>query len=61
MANAKCRTSDSAADAGAYCSVCAADIMAKALDPVVGGRRKKSPRPEPLRSSSPSTQGRLFQ
>ena len=40
MANAKCRRCRRAADAGAYCSSCAADIMAKALNPVVGGRRK---------------------
>ena len=61
MANAKCRRCRRAADAGAYCSSCAADIMAKALNPVVGGRRKKSPRPEPPRTPSPSPQQRLFQ
>ena len=57
MANAKCRSCDHAA-AGAYCSSCAADIMAKALNPFSRGRRKKLPRPEPPR---PSTQHRLFQ
>ena len=46
MANAKCRTCDRAADAGAYCSSCAAAIMAKALNPFFGGRRKKLSRPE---------------
>ena len=39
MANAKCRSCDHAADAGAYCSSCAADIMAKALNPFFGGRQ----------------------
>ena len=51
MANAKCRTCDRAADAGAYCSSCAADIMVKALNPFFGERWKKSPRPRPPRSS----------
>ncbi len=60
MANAKCRTCDRAADAGAYCSMCAADITAKALNPLFGGRRKKSPRAEPPRGSAPPTQQRLF-
>ncbi len=58
MANAKCRTCDRAADA--YCSMCAADITAKALNPFFGGRRKKSPRVEPPRGSAPPTQQRLF-
>ena len=61
MANAKCRYCDHAADAGAYSSSCAADIMAKALNPFFGGRRKKLPRPEPPKLSAPSTQHRLFQ
>ena len=43
MANAKCRTCDHVAAAGAYCGTCAADIMAKALNPFFGGRRKKLP------------------
>ena len=47
MANPKCRSCDHAADAGAYCSSCAADIMGKAIDPFFGGRRKKHARPEP--------------
>ena len=54
MANAKCRYCDHADDA--YSSSCAADIMAKALNPFFGGRRKKLPR-----LSAPSTQHRLFQ
>ena len=41
MTNAKCRSCDHAADASAYCSSCAADIMAKAFNPFYGGRRKK--------------------
>ena len=41
MANSKCRNCDRAADAGAYCSSCAADIMAKALSPFFGGKRRK--------------------
>ena len=59
MTNAKCRCCDHAADAGAYCSSCAADIMAKALNPSFGGRRKKSRRPEVLPPSA-ATQQRLF-
>ncbi len=53
MANAKWRTCDRAADAGAYCNSCAADIKAKALNPFFGGRRKRSPRPEQPRASAP--------
>ena len=34
---AKCSTCDQAADSGAYCSSCAADVMARALDPLRGG------------------------
>ena len=60
MANSTCRTCDRAADSGAYCSLCAADIMARALDPFYGDRRKKSPRPELARPSAPSSQQRLF-
>ena len=51
MANAKCRSCDHAADAGAYCSSCAAGIMANALNPFFGGRRKKLLWPEPPRPS----------
>ena len=61
MANAKCMSCDHAPDAGAYCSSCAADITAKALNPFYGGRRKKLPRPERPRPSAPCTQHRLFQ
>ena len=61
MANAKCKTCDRAADAGACCGTCAADIMVKALSPFFGGRRKKLPRPKPPRPSAPSSQHRLFQ
>ena len=60
MANPTCRNCDRSADAGAYCSSCAAGIMAKALNPSFGGRRKKSRRPE-VRPPSASTQQRLFQ
>ena len=42
MANAKCRSCDHAA-AGAYCSSCAADVMARALNPYLPGQRKKLP------------------
>ena len=61
MANAKCRSYDHAADADSYCSSCAAEIMAKALNPFFGGRRKKFPRRESLRHFAPSTQHLLFQ
>ena len=61
MANAKCSPCERSADAGAYCSSCAAAILAKALNPFYGGRRKKFPRPGPPRPSAPSTQHRLFQ
>ena len=60
MATAKCRSCDHAAAAVAYCSSCAAGIMAKALNPFFGGRRKKSRGPEVLPPSA-STQQRLFQ
>ena len=61
MANAKCRICRRVADAGFYCGTCAADIMAKALNPVFGGRRKKSRRTEQPQTPSPSPQQRLFQ
>ena len=60
MANAKCRSCDHAS-AGAYCNSYTADIMAKALNPFYGGRRKTLPRPKQARPSAPSTQHRLFQ
>ena len=67
MANSTCRTCNRSADAGAYCSSCAADIMANALNPFYAGRRKKLPqhqgklptRPEST-SARPSSQPRLF-
>ena len=43
MTNAKCSSCDHAADAGAYCSSWAEGIMAKALNPFFGGRRKEAP------------------
>ena len=43
MANPTCRTCDRSADAGAYCSSCAAGIMATALNPHSRGRSKKLP------------------
>ena len=60
MSDRICRTCDRVADAGVYCSSCAAGIMAKVLNPSFGGRRKKSRRPEVLPPSA-STQQRLFQ
>ena len=42
MAKAKCRSSDHATDAGAYCSSCAADIMAKALNPFFADGERSS-------------------
>ena len=39
MANPTCRNCDRSADAGAYCSTCAAGIMAIALDPHFRGSR----------------------
>ena len=64
MANPTCRTWDRSADAGAYCSSCAADIMAKASTPHLPGRRKKifpgqgtlPPRPEPKASDTSGQQ-----
>ena len=41
MADAKCRFCDHAADAGACCSTWTADLMAKALNLFLGGKRKK--------------------
>ncbi len=58
MANETCRRCDR--DAGAYCSSCAVKIMARALDPFYGGRRKKSPWPEPAKPPAPPKQHRLF-
>ena len=49
------------ADTGAYCSSCVADIMAKALNPFYGGRRKKHPRLERTQPSAPPPQPYLFQ
>ena len=46
MGNPTCRKCDRAADSDAYCSSCAATIMARALIPLHGGRRKRSPRTE---------------
>lgn len=60
MANAKCRRCGRAAGGGVYCSSCAATIMAKALNPRYGGRRKKSASPEPTVPIKPSGQQRLF-
>ena len=60
MATAKRHSCDHAA-AGACCSSCAADIMAKALAPFFGGRHKKSRRPQPPKPSAPSAQHRLSQ
>ena len=41
MANGTCRRCDQPAEAGPYCSSCAADVRAKALNPFYDGRRKK--------------------
>ena len=46
MENATCRRCRRATDAGLYCSSCAADIMAKALNPGFGGRGKEVGKPE---------------
>ena len=44
MTNAKCRSCDHAAAAGAYCSSCAAGIKAKALNPFfLRGTEKEAP------------------
>ena len=67
MANPKCRSCDHAADAGAYCSSCAGEIMAKALNRHFRGRRTKLPpgqralprRPGPTVADT-SGQQRLF-
>lgn len=54
MENAKCRNCGRSADTGAYCSPCADAIMARALNPSFGGkrrrpgRRRQSERPGPL-------------
>ena len=47
MANPTCRTCDRSADAGAYCSSCAAGIMATALNPHFRGRRQRDFRQDP--------------
>ena len=60
MASAKCRTCDRAAAANACCSSDPADIMAKALNPFFGGRRRKLPRPESPRPPYPSAQQQFF-
>ena len=60
MTDATCRKCYRPADAGAYCNVCATDIMAKAFNPFFRGRRKKSGRPEQPRPPSASPQQRLF-
>ena len=61
MANAKGRNCDRSVDAGAYCSSCAADIMAKALNPFFGGKWKKLGRRHAVKADTPSSQQRLFQ
>ena len=67
MANPTCRNCDRSADAGAYCSSCAAGIMASALNPRFCGRRKRIPPgpgtlpPRPgLKAGNTSGQQRLF-
>ena len=67
MANVTCRRCGRPWEAGPYCSPCAADVMAKALNPFHGGRRKKLPGqhgkfpPRPAQTSSrPSSQPPLF-
>ena len=42
LADQACRPCGRTAAAGAYCSSCAAAIMARALNPFYGGRLKKS-------------------
>ena len=53
MANVPCR--NRAADAGAYCSSCAAGIMASALNPHFCGRRKKLPPGQGVLPRRPAT------
>ena len=67
MANGMCRRCDLPAEAGPYCSPCAADVMDKALSPFHGGRRKKLPGqhgkfpPRPAQTSpKPCVQPPLF-
>ena len=68
MTAAQCRRCHRAAEAGAYCSSCAADIMADAINPYFRVQRKKLPpergtllpRTRPT-SFNPSTQHRLFE
>ena len=47
-------------DSSAYCSSCAADIMAKALNPFFGGKWEKTGRHGATRASKPSAHQRLF-
>ena len=61
MATAKCRNCDRSADAGAYCSYCAAAIMGKALDPFFGRKRNKPGRPGAVRTPRLSAQQRQRQ
>ena len=59
MANGMCRKCDRPAEAGPYCSSCAADVMAKAFKafkPFHGGRRRKLPG---LRGKCPSRPGAM--
>ena len=60
MADGKCRRCDRAADSGGYCGSCADGILAKALNPRHGGRRRKGARPEPPAPARLSGQPRLF-
>ena len=67
MANPTCRNCDRSADAGAYCSSCAASIMANALSSHFRGRHKKLPSEQPKLRRQPgptvadtSGQQRLF-
>ena len=67
MTNPTCRNCDRSADTGAYCSSCAAGIMASALNPHFRSRRKRLPikqralpqRPGPTAGDT-SGQQRLF-
>ena len=61
MANAKCRNCDNNADASAYCSSCAAAIMAKAPNPYFGGKWKKDARKVPPPPVKPHPQQQLQQ
>ena len=63
MANAKCRSCDHAAAAGACCSSCAADIMAGPPTPSTGTEKEAPPAgaAQTLRSLHSTHQHRLFQ